>query len=671
MKKFTLLWICTLVGIVNSLQAQYVVDYKRTADVYFEAKDFYSAAQYYNKAMTKFDTKTGTFIPYVVEKSSKKEQKKNKDYEEVKYRLAESYRNYYDYASAEKWYASIIADNPAETTTLFPLVRYWDGVCLRALGRYEEALTQFQQFKASYKGYDDYSAKTLIEIATCEFAVEEMKKIPRYTVTKLAGSVNQGGANYAAALPDQTSMIFTSSRPDSGALDKKGNPYVNKLYFAKGGDANFNVQQKLDIPLEKGVDMGVSSITPDGNTMFLTKWTTKNGQKNSSIYMSTKSGSVWSEPKKLSANVNAEGYSSKAPSVTPDGKYLLFSSNRPGGMGKYDIWYCQLQNGTPNAPTNFGNIINSKDDEDAPFYDTKNEVLLWSTNGRIGFGGMDFFIAQGNFGNWQTPTNLGWPMNSPKDDIYFTSSNKDVSLQGGYFSSDRESVCCLELFKMKKLAKMMTGSVLDCDSQAPLTGAKITLIDPSGNKILKQITLNETGRYYFEVDPQRDYKIVAEKENYFSKVLTANTESLLASDTLFNPSLCLQRYEVGKPIILKDIYYDYDKATLRPQSLVVLDTLYNILVDNPEIEIELSAHTDSKGTDAYNFKLSDARAQSCVDYLVSKGISRSRIIAHGYGETKPIAPNTLPNGKDNPDGRQLNRRTEFKVLRTGPKTYGQ
>lgn len=134
-------------------------------------------------------------------------------------------------------------------------------------------------------------------------------------------------------------------------------------------------------------------------------------------------------------------------------------------------------------------------------------------------------------------------------------------------------------------------------------------------------------------------------------------------DSLVNPTICLKHYEIGKPIILKDIYYDFDKATLRSQSLIVLDTVVAIMLDNPNIIIEMSAHTDSKGKDVYNMKLSQKRAQACVDYLVSKGIATSRMIAKGYGETRPIAPNTLSGEKDNPEGRQLNRRTEFKVLR--------
>jgi outer membrane protein OmpA-like peptidoglycan-associated protein len=210
---------------------------------------------------------------------------------------------------------------------------------------------------------------------------------------------------------------------------------------------------------------------------------------------------------------------------------------------------------------------------------------------------------------------------------------------------------------------MASGLIVDCDTHQPLAGATVTLLDTVRQKTLRKITLDATGRYSFEVDPQRYYKIIAEKENYFTKSLYFTSDELTRVDSLDNPTLCLKHYEVEKPIVLNNIYYDFGKATLRPESKVVLDTVVDMLIDNPRLMIEMSAHTDSVGSDRYNMKLSQARAQSCVDYLISKGISSQRLIAKGYGKTRPVAPNSLPNHKDNPEGRQQNRRTEFKVLR--------
>lgn len=664
MKKITCYWLIVTLWIVSSAKAQYVYDYKRTADVYFEAKDYYSAAQYYTKALGTFKIKPEQILPYAVEKGGK-EPGKLKDYEAVIYRLAESYRQFNDYGNAETNYEQVVSYN---NNTLFPYARFWYGVSLRANGKYEEALEQFREFKQQYTRMDEIGTRAALEIACCEFAIAEEKRLPGYIITKITGDVNEGGANYAPALLGKDMLLFTSSRPDSSLIEKvkkskKANPYVNGLFLAQGSGNNFSNTKPVNIPEAKGIDQGAASVSPDGSTLYFTRWTTRNNVKVASIYISTRQSADWSEPKALGANVNVEGYNSLQPFVTSDGKYLLFASNRPGGLGKNDLWYCALDGNTPGAARNMGTNINTRDEEQAPFYDSEKKMLVFSTDGRVGLGGLDFFSSEGNFASWAAPKNLGKPLNSPKDDIYFTTSDKTHPMRGGYISSDRESVCCLEVFSIKKISKTVSGLVLDCENNLPLTGAKITLLDTIAQKVLKQITLDETGRYRFDVEPQKQYKIMAEKEQYFSKAIYFNTDELTRTDSLENPEICLKRFEIGKPIILKDIYYDFDKATLRPQSLIVLDTVVSIMQDNPNIIIEMSAHTDSKGKDAYNMKLSQRRAQSCVDYLSSKGISSSRMIAKGYGETKPIAPNTQPNGKDNPDGRQLNRRTEFKVLR--------
>jgi outer membrane protein OmpA-like peptidoglycan-associated protein/tetratricopeptide (TPR) repeat protein len=645
----------------NIAYAQYVYDYRRTADIYYNARDYYSAAQYYSKALGTFRIKPSQVLPYAVASAGKEKGSKIKDYETVVYRLAESYRQYNDFGNAETYYGQAATfNNPA-----YPLARLWYGVSLRANEKYPEALEQLKQFRNDYTNADEFAARAALEIAGCELALAEAKNVPRYSIRKLGGNVNGGGANYAPLLLNSNTLVFTSSRPDTlyADKDKKENPYVNNLYIAQGQGYSFENARKLDIPAAKGMEQGTSALSPDGNTMYLTRWTLKNGQKQAAIYTSTRQGDSWSEPVALGPNVNAGGFSSMQPFVTADSKYLFFVSNRPGGMGKNDIWYSQLQNGVPGAPRNMGTGINSRDEEQAPYYDVQNSVFIFSSDGRVGLGGLDFFVSEGNFTNWSPPRNLGAPVNSAKDDIYYNPVNKAKPLNAAFISSDRQSVCCLELFYIKRNAKMAGGQIMDCDGELPLTGATVTLLDTVQQKVLQQVTVDETGHYSFEVDMQKNYKIMAEKENYFSKAIYFNTDGLVRVDSLMNPSICLKRYEIGKPIILKDIYYDYNKATLRPQSLIVLDTVVAIMADNPNIIIEMGSHTDSKGTDAYNIKLSQARAQSCVDYLASKGVPASRMVAKGYGEARPIAPNTLPNGKDNPDGRQLNRRTEFKVLR--------
>lgn len=671
MKKITLFLLVIFAGLINSIQAQYVYDYKHTADVYYSAKDYYSAAQYYNKALGTFKVKPEQILPYAVADAAPPKGK-FKDYQQVVARLAESYRLYNDYGNAETWYAQLVGFNNPQ----YPQAKYWYGICLRANGKYDKALEQFNDFKKNYTAADELSTRVPLEIACCEFALSEASKQPRFTIVKTAGNVNEGGANYAPVVVDPNTLMFTSSRSENPPLpgaaakavdkkpkDKKGTPYVNDLYYAVGNNETYNNSTKLKIPAAKGYDQGVSALSPDHNSLYLTRWTLKNGIKQSAIYLSTRqNGGEWSEPKILGNNINVEGYSSMQPYVTADGKYLLFASNRPGGMGKNDIWYCIMEGSTPGGARNMGTAINTKDEEQGPFYDSEKNLLVFSTDGRVGLGGLDFFQSEGDFGTWSTPVNMGRPLNSPKDDIYYSALDSKHPFAEGFISSDRESICCLEVFSIKRVRKVATGLVLDCDTHQPLQGATVTLLDTVRKKTISKVTLDATGRYTFEVDPQRYYKIVAEKDNYFTKTIYFNTDSLTKVDEMNNPTICLKHYEVEKPIVLNNIYYDFGKATLRPESKLVLDTVVDMLNDNPKLVIEMSAHTDSVGSDKFNMKLSQARAQSCVDYLISKGISTQRLIAKGYGESHPIAPNSLPNHKDNPEGRQMNRRTEFKVL---------
>ncbi|WP_143309634.1 OmpA family protein [Chitinophaga vietnamensis] len=671
MKKITHCWLIVIfTGIISAAQAQYVYDYKHTADVYYNARDYYSAAQYYNKALGTFKVKSEQILPYAVAGAAPPSGK-IKDYQQVVAKLAESYRMYNDFGNAETWYSQLVGFNNPQ----FAQARYWYGVCLRANGKYQDALDQFNKFKQSYTASDEISTRVPLEIANCEFAIAEAAKQPRFTIAKVSGNVNEGGANYAPVVLDPHTLLFTSSRPETPPLpatakqpaeknkNKNGNPYVNDLYTATGSDNNYDNSQKLKIPVAKGYDQGVSAISPDGKSMYITRWTVKNGVKQAAIYISNRLNGAWSDPKPLGNNVNVEGYSSMQPFVTADGKYLLFASNRPGGMGKNDLWYCVMSNGVPGSARNMGTAINTKDEEQAPFYDAEKNLLVFSTDGRVGLGGLDFFSSEGDFGTWSTPVNMGLPLNSPKDDIYYSALDNTHPFASGFISSDRESVCCLEVFSVKRVRKLASGLVIDCDTHLPLEGATVTLSDSARQKTINKVTLGKDGRYSFEVDPKRSYKIVAEKENYFTKTLSFKTDGLDNSDSLDNPTLCLRHYEIEKPIVLNNIYYDFAKATLRPESKAVLDTVVDILNDNPKLTIEMSAHTDSVGSVKFNDKLSQARAQSCVDYLISRGISPSRLTAKGYGKSRPIAPNSLPNHKDNPAGRQLNRRTEFKVLR--------
>lgn len=668
----SLLLLCFLLSALAA-SSQYMSDFKRTGDIYFEKGDYYTASQYYEKYLSSRQGKLNkeNYKPYQIATVTKPAKKESNSYEKTVYRLAESYRLYNDYGNAERWYAVAAGFD----STAFPLAKFWYGVSLRANTKYHDAEMQFTQFINNYKVNDDYAARARKELANCQFIQQQMASRDQYKIGlhRLSNFINQGSANYAPAWMNSSTFIFTSSRPDSSRMAKGANknPYVNALYKTLiVRDTMISTIEKVNVKDTKEMQQGVASLSYDGKKMFLTRWVSQDGRNIGSLYSSRWDGSAWSDPEKLSAIINVPGSSSIQPFVTTDGKYLLFASDRPGGLGKYDLWYCTLDaSGNPGTPINMGSTINTADDENAPYYHSGSQTLVFASNGRVGMGGYDLFSSKGDFtGSWETPKNLGYPINSTKDDIYFTSRDSKYLLKDAYFSSDRSSVCCLELFNLRKLNQQVTGKVMDCATNAPLVGAQINVVDTTQNKIVYSQEIDATGSYHFELEDFRPLKVVATKSHYLTGFITFDKPGE-ATDTLVNPTLCLNHedtakpYPVNRPVVMNNIFYDFDKATLRPESFPVLDTLAAVMRMYPNMEVELSAHTDSKGSDKYNLKLSAARAQACVDYLVKIAhIQPARLHSKGFGECCPIAPNVKPNGADNPDGRALNRRTELRVL---------
>ncbi|RZK81885.1 MAG: hypothetical protein EOO92_03760 [Pedobacter sp.] len=665
MKRFKIILIfLTLTTVAN---AQFVTNNKKVADVYFQNSEFYAAAEYYKKALQISSDSAGFIVPYGFENKIKEESPKKDDYEYCVFQLAESLRLYKNFTDAEQWYALAKEFNSPK----YILSSFWYAETLRANQKFDEAIVAFNQFLSKYRVNDNYASKAKLEIASCQFALYELRFPRLFMLSKLQNNINQKGSNYTPALKDGN-FYFTSSRPvstlgkkevliddeNSAKVSKKESPFVNAVYEVKGNPLQQNVSIRKTEVTGKGKESAAPTFHPNGKLMYITSWTAQGDKK---IYQlnAINEGAGWTEPIELGGQVNVKGFNAMQPFITKDGKFLIFSSNRPGGFGKFDLWYCNLRpDGTLGQAINMGNTVNTADDDQAPYYNQNTGKLIYSSNGRVGLGGFDFYESKGDFAKWSEPRNLGYPFNSSKDDLYFTSTNDQDT--EGYISSDRESICCLEVFFVKQEYLSVNGTIIDCATLKPLSNAIVTLADS-----LENYTANtdESGRYNFRVTSNRKLKLSAEKDKYFTKTVSYGYEDLAKKDTLFNPDICLTSFEVDKPIVLKDILYEFDKADLTPDSRVKMDYLYTIMQDNPKIEIELSAHTDSKGVDIYNLDLSNRRAKSCVDYLVSKGISADRMTSKGYGETTPIAPNTLSNGKDNPDGRALNRRTEFKVTK--------
>lgn len=671
MKKIFLLLI--IASYITEGKAQAGFEYLKAADGYYLKNDYSSAAEYYEKYLgggSSRDRKGG-YSPYTVQVSYKKGSDPLSTKEQAVYRLAECYRNLNHFAKAETFYKRTIDKSAGQ----FPLAGYYYGITLRAQEKYADAEKAQQAFLDGYKQEDDYSAAAKKELQNLKFIQQQLfkKNLSLYSVEKTGSELNVEGAAYAPNLLGNNTILFTSTKAGSGA--EKYNVHANRIYQATYAEGKASAVELLSLAQGKEVQQGVTAVSPNGNSLYLTRWSMVNGKKYSSIFISNKSDGKWSDPVVLNTAVNASGYSAQQPFVMPDGKHLLFASNMPGGQGGFDLWLADIdETGNPHNVVNLGNTINTPYDEVAPYYHGVSGVLVFSGNGRTGMGGFDFFESKGKPGNWAEPVNMGYPVNSVKDDIYFVSKASDKNLLSDVLlSSDRGSACCLELFSLKKqkVAKQINGLVIDCETNAPIAGAEVSFVDANNKTILTRTTGND-GAYSFTLDEFETLSAVAELKTYEKGGLQFKGPGDDDAVVLSNPAICLVKDKrqpcddvpkVGEAVVLENVYFEFNKKDLKPESFPALDELVQMMKDNPAMVIELSGHTDNKGGEKYNTLLSQKRADACVDYIVSKGIDKSRLLSVGYGSKLPVALNSNADGSDNPEGRDRNRRTEFKILK--------
>nr|WP_294947906.1 OmpA family protein [uncultured Mucilaginibacter sp.] len=620
-------------------------DIKKLADKNFEEGKYFEAAYNYDLLTDSSKTVNLNIPTYLGRSESKKTILQERPF--IYYRLAESHRLYQNYHAAENWYAKIISQN---YDAPYPLTRLWYAVCLRANENFGASISQLQQFKANFKGDAKYKVIADRELATSTLAKQQYASASTVTVSKLNALWNSEGGNFAL-IKNNNTLWLTSTKYNTSA--KK---YLANIYKQEDGNAGTKAIIGND---GSSTEYGTPSISKAGNRMYFTVWRKDGAKTTLAIYYRVNENNIWSAITRLNKNVNADGYNSMQPRLTDDGKRLFYASNKPGGQGGLDLWVSDLDsNGNAINSVNLGSKINSSYDEEAPFYDTAKNRLIYSSKGFTGIGGFDLFESYNINNQWSAPKNLGYPANSSKDDLYYFQDPDDV--HKAYLSSDRQSDCCLAVFELNEKPISIRGSIASCNSDKALQGVKISLIDADSKQVIKSDAEIINGIYDIKTYERRNYQLRMEKEGYFTKVIPISLKA--GMDTLYSPQICLQEFIVKKPIALENILYDYSKADLRSESVTALNNLIDILKDNPTLKIELAAHTDSVGTTAANLNLSQRRAQACVDYLVANGIDKTRVYAKGYGESVPIVPNSLPNGADNPAGRQLNRRTEFTIL---------
>ena len=592
------------------------------------------------------------------------------------HRLAEAYTLIKDYKQAESWYA-IVVKMPASKA--LDTLNY--AKALQSNAKYSEAKMQYQSYLRNNKQIN--LTQQNIWLASCDSAIKWMKNPEKVEV------INEKALNSPqydwAPVAYGNGVVFTSDRNDVEVKVKKSKPFLkfdgtiwpDKNVYGWTGNGYLRLYFKSNtsdsitlFPVSAGTDyhIGASSFSADGNTIFFTltripkKLKTVKGKPSTirvELFSSTKNNNgEWAKAVPFAYN-DVNNYSVGDPFLTADGKTLYFVSDMPGSLGGTDIYRSDLANdGSWTKPVNVANV-NTEGNERSPVLNANGD-FYFSTDGRVGMGGLDIFKGRMVDGKVEDIANLRYPFNSPQDDFGFSLNEKGTLL---YLSSNREEGLGEDdIYRLKsapKISLKLVGRVLNRRTNLPVGNSTAVLSKVDGG-ILKFETA-EDSKYSFDLSPNSDYTVAGIKTGFLSEVKDFTTKGINGS-IVIEKDLYVDVIELNKAIRIENIYYDFDKWNIRPDAAVELDKLVKILKDNPTIWIELGSHTDSRGKDAYNLNLSQKRAESAVDYIVSRGIDRNRITARGYGETQLL--NRCSNGVEcTEEEHQLNRRTEFKIVK--------
>lgn len=596
--------------------------------------------------------------------------------------IAESYRLSNRLKEAEQYYAKAGGRGIDKDT-----IKFYYAQSLKTNAKYDEAKKQYDELIASSSN-DLLKDRARAEMNGLDYLVKLSETQSYYKVKNLE-SINTPASEYSPVYLN-SELYFTSSRGDGKIYEAEGKPFTD-LYkvTTKGANVDINTVARLPEGINDNIrNEGCVTFSPDGKTMVFAKGNSekkKGGGADVDLYISRFRNNVWSEPVPININTqfknesdpDAKNFSwDSSPAFSPDGRTLYFASNRKGGYGGTDLYSAQMDSrGRFTRVRNLGPEINTPGNELFP-YVAEDAKLYFASDAHPGYGGLDMFVVKRANGKTQIE-NLGQPMNSSDDDFGIFLFKPDR----GFFASNRNGgkgdddiyTFINEDPNLKVINYYLQGVAYTEDknqNRQILPNTKVSLLDAKGD-IMQDYTTGNDGKFLFRVYENEDYNLVGETDGYLikrqgytmkGKSVDPNALKELITTITLDTVIVLDKIELNRIFVMENIYYNYNKWDIRADAAKELDKLVQLLVDNPEIKIELGSHTDSVDTDDYNQRLSQRRAESAVAYIVQHGIAPDRLVAKGYGEAKPIARNTNPDGTDNPVGRQKNRRTEFKIL---------
>lgn len=566
-------------------------------------------------------------------------------------------------------------------------IDYHLGIAFQNTNEFLKAIQHFEQFKKKKSGLAAIADKKIQE---CKIA-DSLSQYELNVIIENVTPVNTGLHDYSPLISaDGNTLIFTSNRSDDEKAIRTRTNYED-IYITRKTGNTWDAPKKISPNLNQKYNDAAASLSPDGKTLFLYY-----EEGAGDIYTSRLEGGDWTKPTPLNKNINTSMYWETSASVSADGTKLYFASNRPGGLGELDLYVSELDaKGDWGKAVNLGPLINTPENEDAPFIHPDGVTLYFSSDGHPTLGNSDIFISEFKNGKWQKPENLGWPINTWEYDGFFTiSADKkkgyySTMKEGGLGEADIYSITFLEpkfkpkpkpvvvaaaptktqkpknndfvdqfvqASREKKVVTVLKGKVIDETTASPL-GATISLVDNETKKVLSRFTTDETsGDFELVIPHGGNYGVATEKEGYLFNSINFNLPKFAEYQEI-DTHIIMVRAEVGSKVILKNIFFDVGRSDLKKESIAEVEKIQELLLANPNLKVQINGHTDNTGNAASNKTLSLKRAGAVVDYLVSNGVNASRLSAKGYGSDRPIVSND-----DETGGREINRRTEIEII---------
>lgn len=583
-----------------------------------------------------------------------------------------------------------------------PRLNYYLGQAYHLKYEFDDAIKFYSKYQSEVMNNPDpwYLEELKMRIQQCYNGKEVVKKPIRVFIDNLGDNINSKYNEYGAVISaDESVIIYTARRNNStgGKIDPMLNENFEDLYISyKQDDGTWTPSENLGENVNSKDHDAVSAVSADGQKVIIYLGRESNG---GDLYECVLSGDEWSKPESLGKNVNTKDNHESSACYSPDGNTIYFVSNKPGGIGGHDIYITKKDDKDKwGEAVNIGNVINTKYDEEGVYMHPDGKTLYFSSKGHTSIGGYDVFktVLDKTTNTWSKPENIGYPVNTADDDVFFV-----ISADGkhGYFTSTsqpetkglrdlyvitflgpekpmvlnnednllaeatapiKERVIAPVIEVKEAQLTILKGVVTDFLSKETLE-ADIEIVDNEANQTIATFKSNsKTGRYLVSLPAGKNYGIAVKKDGYLFHSENFDIPATAAFQEV-EKNIELKQLAVGSKIVLRNIFFDLDKATLRPESTAELQRLIKLMNDVPTLKIELGGHTDSRGSDAYNLKLSKERAKAVVDYLTENGISADRLKWEGYGETQLV--NGCSNGVTCSDEEhQMNRRTEFKVL---------